>query len=98
MLLLVHLIEQGARVDLLWLLTLAAGRKWLRSTGAHALTCWPQGLFFGNARLPVGIIIMFNGKVGHKGPRQPHGQGITIQNNFNVSTIMNDSELGVGIA
>ncbi len=44
------------------------------------------------------ILIMFNGKVGHKGPITTYRKGNTIQNNSNVRTVMNDSELGVEIA
>ncbi len=41
------------------------------------------------------MIIMHNGKVGSIAT---YRLGNTIENNFHVSMIMNDSELGVGIA
>ncbi len=41
------------------------------------------------------IIIMFNGRWTTKGLDR---QGYRIQNNINVRTITNESELGVGIA
>ncbi len=43
------------------------------------------------------IIIIFNGKIGHKGPQLPH-IGNRSQKSCNGSKIMYDSELGVGIA
>ncbi len=41
------------------------------------------------------IRIMLNCKVGHKGR---YRTGNTIQNNFDVSAIMNVSDLGIGLA